>query len=706
MANSQSLTVRLNDKSYVPIVRAKQGDTGRLLDIYVDGTIVLDGLSAVIFSRHPGSNIVTSDCLNKGLYFQANLANILYEAGSFDCELKIYNGEDVITSFNFSLIVESTIDRLATDEEVTFVAGLQADLERWKQSADGRYASSEALSALNGRFPNISDVTNYTNKDLNALYDVGLYFANTTALKYDDYHFPEHYNGLILNLPVKNDGIYRQIFFVASAGGETHYYTRQTRSDGTTPPTEWKRIVNFDEVLGSIAQIKTFVDLDTFTTPGVFYCTLDGSVAKPGSTNNGILIVVKLGNGNAIRQMFFEYGTPGTNDSEIYTRQLPLNSSGAVTRLTSWIRIATNLDIERLVSRDLTEVTDANKVTDTGFYYFTRSNAGADNHFPVSTGGYLTVIKYNDHHVIQYCESVTSTTHARSLIYHRKRYDYTSEGITYNTWSDWEPIFDDYNWMLKQSTVIEDANNATDSGFYVVSEPAASGTNHTPHDAKCFLIVVSNPSQTNILQYCTTYTFTSTNAQTTYIRKKLSTGWAEWIPVFDYNEYVSKYTSELSNANSATATGFYTLSKNATNNPFGSESAYLFCIASSDSIYIQFCFQRGTGTDDLVLIRRHTSSGFSEWFSITGSYISAIPISLGSDDDLNKVTISGNYAITTSTPKNCPLTSYGTMQVINANSAIVQVVHPHSNSNYDVYVRKSDKGSWGSWFKFTGTAVS
>lgn len=74
--------------------------------------------------------------------------------------------------------------------------------------------------------------------------------------------------------------------------------------------------------IGNVPPV-TITDFNTFTTSGRYFATWNRATAKniPPDGTNGLVIVSKLQTANVVRQIVFRWGTAGTNDWQIFTRE-------------------------------------------------------------------------------------------------------------------------------------------------------------------------------------------------------------------------------------------------------------------------------------------------------------------------------------------------------------------------------------------------
>lgn len=74
--------------------------------------------------------------------------------------------------------------------------------------------------------------------------------------------------------------------------------------------------------IGNVPPV-TITDFNTFTTSGRYFATWNRATAKniPPDGINGLVIVSKLQTANVVRQIVFRWGTAGTNDWQIFTRE-------------------------------------------------------------------------------------------------------------------------------------------------------------------------------------------------------------------------------------------------------------------------------------------------------------------------------------------------------------------------------------------------
>lgn len=75
--------------------------------------------------------------------------------------------------------------------------------------------------------------------------------------------------------------------------------------------------------IGNVPRSVTITDFNTFTTSGRYFARWNRATAKniPPAGTNGLVIVSKLQTANVVRQIVFRWGTAGTNDWQIFTRE-------------------------------------------------------------------------------------------------------------------------------------------------------------------------------------------------------------------------------------------------------------------------------------------------------------------------------------------------------------------------------------------------
>lgn len=83
------------------------------------------------------------------------------------------------------------------------------------------------------------------------------------------------------------------------------------------------------------------LDLNTVITTGNYYLANGGKYTNmPGGAVNGMLIVFNRSNTFA-KQLFFRYGTVGTNDHEMYVRSGTGKTAGTLDKWSDWTKITT-----------------------------------------------------------------------------------------------------------------------------------------------------------------------------------------------------------------------------------------------------------------------------------------------------------------------------------------------------------------------------
>ena len=131
------ISLDIHDHGSNVSLKAKKGDTGRLLEItLMDGRkpyVITKDCYAVFAAKKADENILFNKCTIIG-----NTINYAFTpqttcaVGKIDCEIKLYGADDkLLTSARFSLVVEDTVynegDEIESEKEVTALTALISD---------------------------------------------------------------------------------------------------------------------------------------------------------------------------------------------------------------------------------------------------------------------------------------------------------------------------------------------------------------------------------------------------------------------------------------------------------------------------------------------------------------------------------------------------------------------------------------------------
>lgn len=152
MINSYyKVSLNIQDHSSQVLLRAKKGDTGRMLIV-----TLTDGRNPYSIAEGCRAVFVAKKADGKPLYNKCTIAGnvIVYEftpqtvaaAGMVECEIKLYGAEDkVLTSARFALLVMDTVynedEELESKDEVTALTALVSDVIELIEDVEYKVAS-------------------------------------------------------------------------------------------------------------------------------------------------------------------------------------------------------------------------------------------------------------------------------------------------------------------------------------------------------------------------------------------------------------------------------------------------------------------------------------------------------------------------------------------------------------------------------------
>lgn len=139
------LRLDLNDPAAAVTIHAKRCDSGRsiLATLLSGGAVypVSDDLSAVFTARKPDGKVLYNACTIEAGRIRYDLTpQTTAAAGLMECELRLFRGEQLITSPRFHLMVEDTVydenAEIESTSEFTTLTGLVGRIEEMLQRGD------------------------------------------------------------------------------------------------------------------------------------------------------------------------------------------------------------------------------------------------------------------------------------------------------------------------------------------------------------------------------------------------------------------------------------------------------------------------------------------------------------------------------------------------------------------------------------------
>ena len=131
------ISLDIHDHGSNVSLKAKKGDTGRLLEItLMDGRkpyVITKDCYAVLAAKKADGNILFNKCTIIGnTIIYAFTPQTTCAVGKIDCEIKLYGADDMLlTSARFSLVVEDTVynegDEIESEKEETALTALVSD---------------------------------------------------------------------------------------------------------------------------------------------------------------------------------------------------------------------------------------------------------------------------------------------------------------------------------------------------------------------------------------------------------------------------------------------------------------------------------------------------------------------------------------------------------------------------------------------------
>ena len=139
------LRLDLNDPAAAVTIHAKRCDSGRsiLATLLSGGAVypVSDDLSAVFTARKPDGKVLYNACTIEAGRIRYDLTpQTTAAAGLMECELRLFRGEQLITSPRFHLMVEDTVydenAEIESTSEFTTLTGLGGRIEEMLRNGD------------------------------------------------------------------------------------------------------------------------------------------------------------------------------------------------------------------------------------------------------------------------------------------------------------------------------------------------------------------------------------------------------------------------------------------------------------------------------------------------------------------------------------------------------------------------------------------
>lgn len=139
------LRLDLNDPAAAVTIHAKRCDSGRsILATLLSGGVVYpvsDDLSAVFTARKPDGKVLYNACTIEAGRIRYDLTpQTTAAAGLMECELRLFRGEQLITSPRFHLMVEDTVydenAEIESTSEFTTLTGLVGKIEEMLRNGD------------------------------------------------------------------------------------------------------------------------------------------------------------------------------------------------------------------------------------------------------------------------------------------------------------------------------------------------------------------------------------------------------------------------------------------------------------------------------------------------------------------------------------------------------------------------------------------
>ena len=152
MTNSYyKISLDIHDHGSNVVVKAKRGDTGRILQItLMDGRkpyIITDECRPVFTAKKSTGKILYNECSVIGNIIAYKFTpQTTSDVGKTECEIKLYGAMDnLLTSARFTLLVEDTVynegDEVESEKEVSALTALVSEATALIHDVEGKLAS-------------------------------------------------------------------------------------------------------------------------------------------------------------------------------------------------------------------------------------------------------------------------------------------------------------------------------------------------------------------------------------------------------------------------------------------------------------------------------------------------------------------------------------------------------------------------------------
>lgn len=262
-----------------PIVPAVQGDTGRAISFEIADFTPPAGATATYFILKPsGEAIYNSATITDNSILCELTAQSLAEAGENRMQVRVLQGEDIVTSFEVILMVRTFLgdDAIESGTEMNiFDQAVEQATEQFQENAE--QIVEEVIESIPADYTELTEEVDELNERLDSIaqYNINLPFSYTSACVYGNTV------GQIINpTPVSHDD-YRCGIYECSAG-DTFYI----KSTGGSAVRAWGFVDSSNAIL-SVAKWGAVDETITApaTTAKLFYNDLSGTgvVTKLGT---------------------------------------------------------------------------------------------------------------------------------------------------------------------------------------------------------------------------------------------------------------------------------------------------------------------------------------------------------------------------------------------------------------------------------------
>lgn len=323
---TQTINLNMVPGAVYPVIHVNQydNDSGALIFKLFNGSAfsIPSGSSVVINGTKPDGYGFSYSASYSGNTVTADVTQQMTAvAGEVKCELRITNGNNIIGTQNFTLMVEpAALDEntVISDSDIPAIAAA-ADY-----AAEAAASAAEAAATVSGKVSKAGDTMtgNLLITDNKSIYIYGSDPSIDTT--------PSNYywgNGVYLR--DANAATFGNIASFHSTLGERGIYI-QSRAGvdnkltlgaiGTTPYVGLSHPAAWRDPLMTPTRVSSG-SIDDITTPGYYYL-VQGSVSDlPEGTNGDVLVFNTLGDGTInCWQVFRRAGTIGVNDGNLYMR--------------------------------------------------------------------------------------------------------------------------------------------------------------------------------------------------------------------------------------------------------------------------------------------------------------------------------------------------------------------------------------------------